>query len=316
MFEKTTLDALPSFLFGHAQNTQGATGVTVVIAPEGATCGVEVRGGGPATRETDLLRPENMIEKVHAVVLAGGSAFGFEASCGVMDELKTRSIGFHLDSICVPIVVGACLFDLAVGENCAPDKKMGKEAVHAAFEKASFVEGNVGAGCGASVGKLLGQQNAMKSGFGMSVLRRGDLVVATLVAVNALGNVVSPDGKVLAGCRNEKGELVDGLEALSFAVEQLSQQTTTNTTLGIVVTNAQLNKAQATKVSSVVHNAYARTIRPIHTSQDGDSIFTFASGETPSSPDLVAAIATEAMVEAIYRAIETAKEAYGLKAKP
>ncbi|MCL2826595.1 MAG: P1 family peptidase, partial [Eggerthellaceae bacterium] len=218
MLERTDLGKLPDFLFGHAQDVAAATGVTVVVAPGGACCGVAVRGGGPATRETDLLRPENMIEKVHAVVLAGGSAFGLEASCGVMDALAARHIGFSLGEACVPIVVGACLFDLTVGKDIHPDKAMGAAAVENAFAGAPFGEGNVGAATGASVGKLLGQGNAMKAGFGIKVLKAGGLVVAALVAVNALGNVVAPDGLVLAGCRDEQGNLVDGLDALLLAV--------------------------------------------------------------------------------------------------
>ena len=313
MIEKTDLTALPDFLFGHAQDVDAGTGCTVVIAPEGACCGIDVRGGAPATRETDLLRPENMIEKIHAVVLAGGSAFGLEASCGVMDALAQRGIGFHLDAACVPIVCGACLFDLTVGKDQHPDKAMGVAAVEAAFEGIALAEGNVGAGTGASVGKLLGRSHAMKSGFGIAVLQAGGLVVGALVALNALGNIIEPNGKLVAGCRGADGAIVDGLDALVLAAEQLGQAAVpANTTLGIVVTNAKLSKAQATKTASLVHDAYARTIKPVHTANDGDTVFTLASGQVEALPDLVAAIAAEAMASAIYRAIETATSAYGL----
>ena len=313
MIGKTGLAALPDFLFGHAQDFDAGTGCTVVIAPEGACCGVDVRGGAPATRETDLLRPENMVEKAHAVVLAGGSAFGLEASCGVMDALAQRGIGFHLDAACVPIVCGACLFDLPVGKDAHPDKAMGAAAAEAAFAGGGLAEGNVGAGTGASVGKLLGQANAMKSGFGTAVLQAGELVVGALAAVNALGNIIGPDGKPIAGCRGGDGAIVDSLDALALAAGQPGQAPMpANTTLGIVVTNARLSKAQATKAASIVHDAYARTIKPVHTSNDGDTVFAFASGRVEALPDLVAAVATEAMEAAIYRAVDTAASAYGL----
>ena len=176
MFRTASLADLPAFLCGHAQNPEAATGCTVVVAPEGAVCGVDVRGGGPATRETDLLRPENMIEAVHAVVLAGGSAFGLAASTGVMDELAARGIGFPVEGARVPIVVGACLFDLLVGESAHPDAAMGAEACAAAFARTPeepLAEGNVGAGCGATVGKILGGGRAMKAGLGICGLALG-----------------------------------------------------------------------------------------------------------------------------------------------
>ncbi|MDR2716234.1 MAG: P1 family peptidase [Coriobacteriaceae bacterium] len=320
MLEKSSLGALSAFRFGHAHDDVAGTGCTVVVAPQGACCGVDVRGGGPATRETDLLRPENMIEDVHAVVLAGGSAFGLEASCGVMEALAGRDIGFHLEGACVPIVVGACLFDLLVGENRHPDKAMGAAAVAAAFDGAPLAEGNVGAGTGASVGKLLGSARATKAGFGVEVLRTGELVVGALVALNALGNVVAPDGRAVAGCRDEADAVLDGIDALMQAAAQLAQAAQgqppvpRNTTLGVVVTNARLTKAAATKVSSTAQDAYARAIKPVHTSQDGDTVFTLASGEVEALPDLVAAIATEALQSAIYRAVKAAEAAYGLPA--
>lgn len=319
MFKKATYSDLPEFKFGHAQETQAGTGCTVVLAPLGATAAASISGGGPATRETDLLKPENMIESVHALVLSGGSAFGLEASCGVMDALAERKIGFSLGEAFVPIVCGASLFDLLVGENTAPDKAMGYAAVQTAFEDRPFGEGNVGAGTGASVGKLLGPQNAMKSGFGMSFLKHEDLVVGALVAVNAVGNVMDASGAWMAGCHDGQGNIIDSTHALIQAAQaqsfdQKAATPPTNTTLGIVVTNAKLTKAQATKVSSLVDDAYARAIKPVHTSNDGDAIFTFASKKVDALPDLVGTIACEAMEDAIRRAIKTARSAYGLPA--
>lgn len=323
MFEQASLEDLTSFRFGHAQNDRTATGCTVIVAPGGAVCGVDVRGGGPATRETDLLKPENMIEAVHAVVLAGGSAFGLEASSGVMEMLSAENIGFPVENACVPIVVGACLFDLLVGDQDHPDKAMGRDAVRSALANKPLSQGNVGAGTGATVGKLLGGDRAMKSGFGMHVVRFGELVVAALVAVNALGNVRGDDGSWIAGCRADDGSVMDGGHAFELTVQAMAAQTRAaeskgqpcaNTTIGAVVTNAQLTKAQATKVSSTCHDAYARAIEPVHTSNDGDTIFTFASGEVASQVDLVAVMGTKAMERAIRSAVLFAKPAWGLPA--
>ena len=297
MLENATLADLPAFRCAHAQNTQAGTGCTVIVAPEGAVCGVDVRGGGPATRETDLLKPENMVQLVHAVVLSGGSAFGLEA----------------------PIVTGACLFDLLVGENAHPDLAMGKAAAEAALSdsyEGLLEEGNVGAGTGASVGKMLGGEGAMKTGFGMAGLRWGDLACVALVAVNALGHVVSADGRQIAGTRDGKGGIADPIETFERAMAAQTTEAaggpTANTTIGCVLTNARITKAQATKTASCVHDAYARAIHPVHTLNDGDTVFTFASGEVKTDPDAVSVLATEAMQRAIERAATQPDSAYSL----
>lgn len=331
MFQPASLADLPAFRCAHAEDSSAGTGCTVIVAPSGATCGVDVRGGGPATRETDLLKPENMIEAVHAVVLSGGSAFGLAASVGVMDELAERGVGFPVESARVPIVVGACLFDLLVGQNAHPDAALGRRAARAAFERdgaEALAEGNVGAGCGASVGKLLGGERAMKAGLGVYGLRMGELAACAIVALNALGNVRDANGDWIAGCRDDEGRVMDPIEALSVlarlnagtASESVDGSTNpaagpcANTTIGVVLTNARLTKSQATKVSSTVHDAYARAIKPVHTSGDGDTVFTFASGEIPADYDTVAILATEAMQGAIERAATQAQTAYGLPA--
>lgn len=367
-FSRATLSDLPEFHVGHAQNSEAATGCTVVVSPEGATCSVDVRGGGPATRETDLLKPENMVEAVHAVVLSGGSAFGLEASTGVMQALAEKGIGFELCDLHVPIVVGACLFDLPYGKPEHPTAEMGAFACKAALsgtmesnsldsllpipEEASFTvlsgtaEGNVGAGCGATVGKMLDPMQATKSGLGIYGVRCGDVVVVAIVAVNALGTVCLPDGTPLAGHRDTNGCLMNPLDPvlLSMAPQSSTEvassshpeeenstcpendtrfSTTTspgcttpctNTTIGVVLTNAKLAKAQCQKVSSITHDAYARTIKPVHTSADGDTIFTMASGKQDAPFDLVAIMTTEAMQDAILRAVATAEAACGLPA--
>lgn len=314
-----SLAELSSFRIGHAQNDEAGTGCTVVIAPAGATCGVDVRGGGPATRETDLLKPENMIEAVHAVVLSGGSAFGLEASCGVMDELAERKIGFPLGSATVPIVVQACLFDLPVGQPAHPDKAMGRAAAAAAFEDGEVMaqmQGNVGAGCGATVGKMLAPEAAMKSGLGVSCARLGELVVGALVAVNAVGCVRDETGWI-AGCQDGRGGVVDPLRAMAqaaAAMQAAEKAPCANTTIAVVLTNAKLTKAQATKVSSTAHDAYARAIKPVHTSNDGDTIFTFASGEVEAAADMVAVLGAEVLQRAIVSGVKAARGAYGLPA--
>lgn len=395
-FSCATLSHLPEFHVGHAQNSEAATGCTVVVSPEGATCSVDVRGGGPATRETDLLNPENMVEAVHAVVLSGGSAFGLEASTGVMQALAEKGIGFELCGLHVPIVVGACLFDLPYGKPEHPTAEMGAQACRKAIEDvlsdtrnqsaiqgtpiqesalnskdASFTsadaetsksdpeisktpftilsgaaEGNVGAGCGATVGKMLDPAQATKSGLGIYGIRCGSIVTVAIVAVNALGTVCLPDGTPLAGHRDADGNLMNPLDPVLLSMMPGSSTeaalpshpadenstcsesnprsdsaassgcTTpcTNTTIGVVLTNAKLTKAQCQKVSSITHDAYARTIKPVHTSADGDTIFTMASGKQDAPFDLVAIMATEAMQGAILRAVATAKAACGLPA--
>lgn len=322
MLETAALADIPAFRCAHAQDAAAGTGCTVIVAPEGAVCGVDVRGGGPATRETDLLKPENMVQLVHAVVLSGGSAFGLEASCGVMDALSERGIGFELAGAHVPIVTGACLFDLLVGENTHPDKAMGRAAAEAALRESAghaLAEGNVGAGTGASVGKMLGGDGAMKTGFGIAGMRLGDLVCVALVAVNALGHVIGPDGRQIAGTRDGAGGIADPLETFERATEAQAQASAAdkpvaNTTIGCILTNARLAKAQATKTASCVHDAYARAIKPVHTLNDGDTIFTLASGQVEADPDAVSILATEAMQQAIVRAATQADSAYGLPA--
>ena len=228
----------------------------------------------------------------------------------------------------MPIVVGACLFDLLVGQNAHPDAAMGRAAAQAAFERNAaepLAEGNVGAGCGASVGKLLGGERAMKAGLGVCGLRLGELAACAIVAVNALGNVCDADGAWIAGCRDDEGRVMDPLAAFGVLAQQAAAAAAArevdpaagpcaNTTIGVVLTNARLTKAQATKASSTVHDAYARAIKPVHTSGDGDTVFTFASGEVEADYDVFAILATEAMQGAIVRAVEQAEGAYGLPA--
>ena len=295
---------------GQAQNEDALTGCTVVICEEGATCGVDVRGAAPGTRETDLLDPVNTIQKVHAVVLSGGSAFGLESTCGVSQYLEERNIGFDAGPCKVPIVVGAVLFDLAIGNHkIRPDKQMGYEACLNASETV-LKQGNYGAGCGASVGKLRGPEFVTKSGIGShSIKLDNGIVVSALVAVNALGDVYE-NGKVIAGALNDdKTECLNSYELMKQGVTK-GGFSIDNTTIGIIATNAKLDKAQCKKISQMAHDGYARAIFPIHTPHDGDTIFTMATGELETGADLtlIGSLAVEVMEKSIINAVKNAKQ--------
>ena len=323
MFKEATLADIPAIRAAHGQDDEAGTGLTVFIAEQGCACGVDVRGGGPATRETDLLRPENMVQDIHAVVISGGSAFGLESDCGVANALSEEGIGFKLAGQSVPIVCGASLFDLAIGEPAWPDIAMGREAAIRALSEGEHLLscGNVGAGCGATVGKMGLPEQAMKSGFAWSGLRLGDIVVIANVAVNAVGNVMDENGSYLAGVLGPDGNIMDPLEAAiaaSSTRKGASQAPSNsgpaaNTTLGVILTNAMLSKAQATKVSQITQDAYARCIKPVHSLNDGDTVFTMATREVEADTDLVGMMATEAMERAIRKAVRSAEGAFGLK---
>lgn len=291
---------------GQAQDFEGLTGCTVVICEDGATCGVDVRGGGPGTRETDLLDPINMIQKVHAVVLTGGSAFGLESTCGVSKYLEERNIGFDVGVAKVPIVVGAVLFDLGVGDSkCRPNIEMGYNACENSSDK-ELKQGNYGAGCGATVGKIKGSEFAMKGGIGSySIKLDNGLVVSALIAVNAFGDVYE-DGKVIAGVlNNDKTKTLSSYELMKNGFNK-GGFSIDNTTIGVVVTNAKLDKAGCKKVSQMAHNGYAKSIFPIHTPHDGDTIFTMATGEVESDITLIGSLATEVVEKSVINAIKNA----------
>lgn len=305
---------LKDFKIGHAQDLKNATGCTVILSEKGATAGVDVRGGGPATRETDLLNPKNMVEKIHAVTLSGGSAFGLEASCGVMEYLSEHNIGFDMKNIYIPIVCGASLFDCSVANPKAyPDKKMGYKACLNAYKELPE-QGNVGAGTGASVGKFLGFEKAMKSGLGHAAIQVGEIQVGAIVAVNACGDVFFPNSNTpIAGMYDYENQCyINTEETILNMVEKMQSSCGMNTTIGCILTNAILTKAQANKVASVAHNAYAHCIHPVHTSNDGDTIFTMASDQIEANPDLIGIMAVKAMEQAIVNATTQATSAYNL----
>ena len=294
---------------GQAQDNEALTGCTVVICEEGATCGVDVRGSAPGTRETDLLDPINMVQKVHAVVLSGGSAFGLESTCGVSKYLEEKNIGFDSGVCKVPIVTGAVLFDLVVGDyKVRPDKEMGYKACLQASET-ELKQGNYGAGCGATVGKIKGPEYLMKGGIGShSIKLDNGIVVAALIAVNAFGDIYE-DGKVIAGVLNDdKTQLLNTYEIMKKGFIK-GGFSINNTTIGIVATNANLTKAQCKKISQMAHDGYAKSIFPIHTPHDGDTIFTMATGEIDVDNDvtLLGSLAKEVVQESIIKAIKNAQ---------
>jgi len=314
--KEVSITTIPGIKIGHAQDLVGGTGCTVILCEQGAYAGVDVRGGGPASRETELLKPVNMVEQIHAVMLSGGSAYGLDAGAGAMKYLEEKGLGFDVGVGVVPIVCGASLFDLVVGDpKCRPDQEMGYQACHNASAEPPE-EGNVGAGTGATVGKFLGVERMMKSGLGTYALQIGDLIVGAVVAVNSLGDVIDIEtGKRLAGMLNEEGTAVISTEETLYQQYADNRNVFSgNTTIGCIVTNAKLTKNQANKIASIAHNGFARAIRPVHTMADGDTIFALSVGEVEVMPDAVGALAAEVMAKSINRAVLTARPAYGLKA--
>jgi L-aminopeptidase/D-esterase-like protein len=305
------LTDVPGLRVGHFTDARRPTGCTVVLAEAGAVCGVDVRGGAPGTRETDLLDPVASVQQVHAVLLAGGSAFGLEAATGVVRYLEEKGVGFPVSVGKVPIVPAAILYDLAIGDwRIRPDAKAGYEAARGASAGA-VAEGSVGAGAGATVGKLLGASRAMKGGIGTASVRLpGGAIVAALVAVNAGGDVVDPStGRLLAGARTEDGTGLRGaVDALLAGIRPGPPLPAENTSIGVVATNVLLAKAEAAKVAQMAHDGLARTVRPAHLPWDGDTLFALSTGALTIDHAvlLVGALAAEAVARAVVRAVTTA----------
>ena len=308
---------IDGFKLGNWTDSQAGTGCTVIVAPDWATGGVDVRGGAPASRETDLLRPENTVDRVHAVCLSGGSAFGLEAASGVARELEKRGIGLPVGPTQVPIVCSSCIFDLAFGDaGVRPDIEAGRAATCDALDsQALFPHGNVGAGTGATVGKLAGMECCMKGGLGSAAYQLGPIKVGAIVSVNACGNVIDPTtGAWVAGMRSAAGSdtIVDMEDAAIGSAQSMQMPLDrTNTTISCIITNVALTKAQATKLSQMAADAYAHTIRPTHTTNDGDTIYVLASGTLDSDVniplDLLGILATRALEAAIVDGCKTAE---------
>ena len=391
MFGRVDITDIKGFKLGNAENTDAATGCTVIVAEKGATAGVEVLGGGPATRETDLLRSENTIDKIHAVVISGGSAYGLEAGSGVMRELENMKIGHRVGNCIVPIVCQASLFDLNVGQsNVRPDRTMGVKAVHNAFCGGEFHHGNYGAGTGASVGKFYGMNRAMKTGLGTFACSDGEIEVGAITAVNAFADVYDGRNHVIAGLLSADGKRIDGTirplkncvaaessynmknkmepffnkrreeveleepettedvldapetaeviqepvpeeapavreepeekkiaeetSAANEESEDMGYGITFNTTISCLITNAKLTKAQCNKLASILHDGYARAIKPVHSTMDGDTIFVMTTGEKAVNFDAFAALATDIVQYSVIDGAIAAESAYGLPA--
>ena len=396
MFGRVDITDIKGFKLGNAENTDAATGCTVIVAEKGATAGVDVRGGGPATRETDLLRSENTIDKIHAVVISGGSAYGLEAGSGVMRELENMKIGHRASNCIVPIVCQASLFDLNVGQSdIRPDRTMGVKAVHNAFCGGEFHHGNYGAGTGASVGKFYGMNRAMKTGLGTFACSDGEIEVGAITAVNAFADVYDGRNHVIAGLLSADGKRIDGTirplkncvaaessynmknkmepffnkrkeeeefaepetteevrvepapaetvepaepknvpevldapETAEVIQEPVKEETpavneqskdmgydiTFNTTISCLITNAKLTKARCNKLASILHDGYARAIKPVHSTMDGDTIFVMTTGEKDVNFDAFAALATDIVQYSVIDGAISAESAYGLPA--
>ncbi len=314
----SSLTAVEGIKVGHHTLSERPTGCTVVLVETGAVAGVDVRGAAPGTRETDLLDPVNTVEKVHAIVLSGGSAFGLDTASGVVRYLEEKDIGFDVGIAKVPIVPAAILFDLGIGGK--PSVRPGVECGYLAAKAAtsgSVSEGNVGAGAGATVGKAMGSARAMKAGMGTAAIRLpGGLVVAALVAANAWGDIIDPEtGDVVAGVRTEDGKGFADVRNLVRSGALAEAFRGRNTTIGVVATNAKLTKTQATKVAQMAHDGLARAVQPAHTPVDGDTLFAVATGTWDGNPHLliIGELAAQATAMAIVRA---ARQAEGIEGYP
>jgi L-aminopeptidase/D-esterase-like protein len=304
---------------GHFTDSRRPTGCTVLIFEKGATAGVDVRGSAPGTRETDLLNPTNSVQQVQAILLAGGSAFGLDAATGVVRYLEERGLGFHVGAIVVPIVPAAILYDLGIGD---PKIRPTAESGYKACQNASstvVAEGNVGAGAGATVGKLFGMKQAMKSGLGTASIRVGKtgVIVGAIVAVNAVGDVVDPKtAKIIAGARKPDGSgFLDSMAQIRDG-RGVELPVGANTTIGVVATNVAFDKTQMTKIAQMAQDGLARTINPSHTLADGDTIFAVATGAISARVNrgAIGAIAADVMAQAVVRAVLRARGLPGLPA--
>lgn len=315
MLKEIKITDIENIKIGSAEDFEKGTGVTVILCENGAPCGLDIRGGGPASRESGLLNPLAAAEKIHSVVLSGGSAFGLNSSDGVMKYLKEKGIGFKTGILPVPLVCTSCIFDLGVGDKDAfPDKNMGYLACLGA-EKQNYKDGNFGAGTGATVGKLMGADFAMKSGIGSYAVQLGNLKVGAIVCVNALGDVLDEKGNIIAGLlADDKKTFRNSEDTLYNMYLQTENLFTSNTTIGAIITNAALDKTKMNKVAQMAQNGLARAVKPVHTSADGDSVYALSVGDVHAACDAVGTLGARVMHKAIINAVLSAKSAYGLVA--
>lgn len=318
---RTAITDVEGIKVGHYTDPRRPTGCTVILVEDGAVAGVDVRGAAPGTRETDLLNPLNTVQQVHAIVLSGGSAFGLDTAGGAMRYLEERGIGFRVGPAIVPIVPAAIIFDLGLGDQrIRPDAEAGYRACKAATSDPP-AEGNIGAGAGATVGKLFGMQRAMKGGIGTASIRlrktgRLRMTVGAIAVVNAVGDVLDPaTGKTVAGVRKADGKsLLGTMDAIIRGEDLPASLSGTSSTIGAVATDLKLDKAQATKIAQMAHDGFARAINPVHSPFDGDTIFALATGKSNAAPNLtlLGALAAEAMAQAVLRAVRAAKGIEGI----
>ena len=302
---------------GQAENAEAGTGCTVFIAENGMAAGLDVRGGGPASRESQLLNPLMAAQAIHAVVLSGGSAYGLGTANGVMRYLEEKGYGYDTGYALVPLVAQADIYDLSVGDaKVRPDADMGYLAAKNAFENPNYRDGNHGAGCGATVGKIAGMETCMKAGIGSYAVQIGELKIGAVVVLNALGDVYDwKTGEQIAGLLAEDKQFLRSTsEYMKRSVAAVENKFTGNTTLAVIVTNAKFSKTQLCKIAGMGHDGMARSIRPVHTSADGDSIYALSVGEVEADQDLVGLLGAEVVSEAIVRAVENAEGAYGYPA--
>ena len=316
------INEIENIKIGNAENKEAGTGCTVIICEKGAVTGLDVRGGGPASRESELLKPTAASGFINAILLSGGSAFGLDAAGGVMEYLEEKNVGFDVGITKVPLVAQSCIFDLTVGDmKVRPDKSLAYEACVIA-EKNNPTMGNAGAGTGATVGKLGGMATAMKGGLGSYAVQIGDLKVGAIVAVNACGDIYDYDThEIIAGLltpdlknfANTEQVIYNMCEAaMATAGNGLENKEMQNTTIGVIITNGKFTKAQMNKIATMAHNGYARTINPVHTSMDGDSIYAMSVGEVTADMDMVGTLAANVMGHAVCDAIRKAEDAYGV----
>lgn len=310
-----SINEIENIRIGNAQNYEGGTGCTVIICENGAATGLDVRGGGPASRESELLKPVSSVDTIHAVLLSGGSAFGLDAAGGVQKYLEERDIGFDVGVTKVPLVCQSCIFDLTVAsKDLRPDKQMAYDACIDS-EKNEIIQGNVGAGTGASVGKILGMDYAMKSGIGYYAVQAGELKVGAVVVVNALGDIFdyNTNEKIAGLLSEDKTGFRSSEEYLIASTTKDQNLFTANTTIGAIITNGKFNKSEMNKIASMAHNGYARTINPVHTTADGDSIYAMSVGEVEANIDAVGTLAAKVMGMAVNNAVKNSESMYGLK---
>lgn len=300
---------------GNAEDYENATGCTVIICEKGAPTGVDVRGGGPASRETELLNPVAANNGIHALLLSGGSAFGLDAAAGIMEYLENKNVGFSVGDTVVPIVCASCIFDLKlVNHKVRPDKEMGYKAC-VNSENSNCRNGNYGAGTGATVGKFFGGEYMMKSGIGSFAVQIGELKVGAIVVVNALGDIYDyENNEKIAGLLNKnKDGFLDTEEEFYKSYAGMNDLFTGNTTIGAIITNGKFTKTEMKKIAAMAQNGLARSIRPVHTSADGDSVYAMSVGDVKADVNVTGTLASTVMAEAIKRAAINTEPMYGLK---